>query len=345
MVRSACKRERPLSSQQADWVTVVGGVGWLSLGLKLISANYYSVESLMASQQSLSQEQLLHFWGAHNTMGKMTRRNSQMESGKPPNQVGGAGTKPKVATPQVVAKIEQYKRDNPTIFAWEIREKLISEEVCTTPPSVSSINRILRTRAAERAAEELQMILSAQHLSRPQMRPQQVRLPPAFPFPLPFVFPGFLPNPAQLSFLLNSGALAPPPVQGVTVGSSGQPSNDSNPSVSEDDSMLGANSRRLSRSTFSNDQLQSLEEVFLREPYPSPSERADLVKRTGLPEARIQVWFSNRRAKWRKTNASDRDESRAERSETDDAMSNFSQSPSPGELVDKKPSILFKPYE
>jgi hypothetical protein len=27
----------------------------------------------------------------------------------------------------VVAKIEQYKRDNPTIFAWEIREKLISE--------------------------------------------------------------------------------------------------------------------------------------------------------------------------------------------------------------------------
>ncbi|RCN28465.1 hypothetical protein ANCCAN_25792, partial [Ancylostoma caninum] len=40
---------------------------------------------------------------------------------------GGAGTKPKVATPQVVAKIEQYKRDNPTIFAWEIRERLISE--------------------------------------------------------------------------------------------------------------------------------------------------------------------------------------------------------------------------
>ena len=45
--------------------------------------------------------------------------------GRQPGMIGGS--KPKVATPEVVGKIESYKRENPTIFAWEIREKLISD--------------------------------------------------------------------------------------------------------------------------------------------------------------------------------------------------------------------------
>ena len=33
------------------------------------------------------------------------------------------GSKPKVATADVVEKITSYKRENPTMFAWEIRDR------------------------------------------------------------------------------------------------------------------------------------------------------------------------------------------------------------------------------
>ncbi|XP_063994648.1 paired box protein Pax-8 isoform X1 [Diachasmimorpha longicaudata] len=63
------------------------------------------------------------------------------------------GSKPKVATPPVVDAIANYKRDNPTMFAWEIRDRLLAENICSQDnvPSVSSINRIVRNKAAEKA--------------------------------------------------------------------------------------------------------------------------------------------------------------------------------------------------
>ena len=65
------------------------------------------------------------------------------------------GSKPKVATPKVVTKIEEYKRENPSIFAWEIRDRLLTEKVCNKAnvPSVSSINRIVRSRAQQHQKE------------------------------------------------------------------------------------------------------------------------------------------------------------------------------------------------
>ncbi|KAI8425815.1 hypothetical protein MSG28_011591, partial [Choristoneura fumiferana] len=41
------------------------------------------------------------------------------------------GSKPKVATPPVVDAIAAYKRENPTMFAWEIRDRLLSEGICS----------------------------------------------------------------------------------------------------------------------------------------------------------------------------------------------------------------------
>ncbi|KAK3599118.1 hypothetical protein CHS0354_016379 [Potamilus streckersoni] len=64
-----------------------------------------------------------------------------------PGQIGGS--KPKVTTPDVVNKVRVYKAENPQMFAWEIRQKLLSEGICTEKniPSISSINRIIRDKA------------------------------------------------------------------------------------------------------------------------------------------------------------------------------------------------------
>ncbi|XP_075413502.1 LOW QUALITY PROTEIN: paired box protein Pax-4 [Tenrec ecaudatus] len=157
---------------------------------------------------------------------------------------GIGGSKPRLATPPVVARIAQLKGECPTLFAWEIQRQLCAEGLCPQDktPSVSSINRVLRALQED------------QGLPWTQLQPPVV-LAPAPPTP-------------HCGFETPRG---PHPGTG-----------------------------HRNRTIFSPGQAEALEKEFQRGQYPDSVARGKLAAATSLPEDTVRVWFSNRRAKWRR---------------------------------------------
>ncbi|NXS41828.1 PAX4 protein, partial [Balaeniceps rex] len=157
-----------------------------------------------------------------------------------PKAIGGS--KPRMATPQVVARIAQLKLEQPSLFAWEIRRQLHAEGLCAgnRTPSVTS----------------------------------------------PLAAPS-APHPPGCRSPTEAGAAVSPGTQ--------QP-----PRSSRSGRQLPLSTQHRNRTVFSSQQSEALEKEFQRGQYPDTVTRERLAVATQLPDATIRVWFSNRRAKWRR---------------------------------------------
>uniref|UniRef100_A0A674JWI5 Paired box protein Pax-6 n=1 Tax=Terrapene triunguis TaxID=2587831 RepID=A0A674JWI5_9SAUR len=156
-----------------------------------------------------------------------------------PKAIGGS--KPRMATPEVVARIAQLKLAHPSIFAWEIRRKLRSEGICASDrtPSVSH-------------------------------RPEKSQSP-------------------GLGWRRGLGLQAEAPASRWHPGRSSASARGPPPGV-----------QHRNRTIFSSQQSVALEKEFQRGQYPDSATREKLASATQLPDTTIRVWFSNRRAKWRR---------------------------------------------
>ncbi|CAF3629107.1 unnamed protein product [Rotaria sp. Silwood1] len=178
------------------------------------------------------------------------------------------GSKPKVATPKVVDAINNYKSQAPTMFAWEIRERLIADGICDADkvPSVSSINRIVRNRGSSNNSSS-----PTATTTEDDSRSHQINVSSSS---------SSSPNVYSIHSLLNHSQYEYSTIK------------------QRSSSRTNHHNDLLDQKNFSNEQIDFLDKFFKDNPWADNAQIEAIVKQTGLTESIIKAYIDQRRAKW-----------------------------------------------
>ncbi|KAI6197283.1 hypothetical protein M3Y94_01205900 [Aphelenchoides besseyi] len=189
-----------------------------------------------------------------------------------PGQIGG-NPRQRVTIQSVEKPITMLKEAHADWGAQEIRQHLIDSGVCTktTAPTVSAINRHLKKTRSFTTNRVNGGPLDSPTTSTPTVPLQETASSN---------------QPVQKSNFSIDNILATNEDRG-------------NHSLSDDRSTSSTPTTRV-RTNFAAHQVDILERAYNEEPYPNPIQKEQLALATGLDENKIQVWFSNRRARQRK---------------------------------------------
>jgi len=201
-------------------------------------------------------------------------------------QPGGEGVgRPRVITPLIAQRIEQLAKQQPGLYSWEIRDRLVQENICSREniPSLSSISRLLKRKGNQETASEGSQQTSSNSYTIASILN--------------------LPSNCESSSSTSSSVCSFSSLDSNEGRTDDHKHTEHVPNLEDlhDESsaevIYPLQTQRRERIKYNSQQMRELEAAFAVNRYPSATERDQLATKIGVTESRIQVWFSNRRVK------------------------------------------------